>query len=229
MLPQELLEVFERSTAADLVTIDREGRPMARSVQPSFDRHAVCIEMAAVPGEHDTHVALLFARDAPQPMVLVQGTAQARATALRVRPERVYVWQRADLEAEPELYDSHVEEVRSAHNEEPEIGHTPPEGGPSAWDERLTALGTTHERAVLAFVGPDGFPFAVSVPVRADRGAGVVRIGADPVGAPIETGIACLCAAELRVRGDLDELAGRWVLRPHRTAAVHLRTSADAR
>jgi hypothetical protein len=214
-LPQELVDVFERSTAADLVTIDRQGRPMAWSVQPSFDRHAVCIEVTALPGEHDTHVALLFARDAPQPMVLVQGTAQVRAAALRVRPERVYVWQRADLDAEPELYDSHVEEVRSAHNEEPEIDHPPPEGGPSAWDERLAALGTTHERAVLAFVGPDGFPFAVSVPVHADRGAGVVRIGADPVGAPIETGIACLCAAELRVRGDLEEDHGGWTLRPH--------------
>jgi hypothetical protein len=214
-LPQELLDVFERSTAAELVTIDPQGRPMAWSVQPSFDRHAVCIEMSTVPGEHDTHVALLFARDTPQPMVLVQGTAQVRAPALRVRPERVYVWQRADLDAEPELYDSHVEEVRSAHNEEPEIDHAPPEGGPSAWDERLTALGTTHERAVLAFVGPDGFPFAVSVPVRADRGAGVVRIGADPVGAPIETGIACLCAAQLRVRGDLEEDHGGWTLRPH--------------
>jgi len=214
-LPQELLDVFERSAAADLVTIDRAGRPMAWAVQPSFDRPAICIEVAAVPGEHDTHVALLFAGEAPQPMVLVQGTAQARVAAMRVRPERVYVWQRANLDDEPELYDSHVDEVRSAHNEEPEIDHAPPEGGPSAWDERLAALGTTHERAVLAFVGPDGFPFAVRVPVRADAGAGVVRIGADPVGAPIESGIACLCAADLRVRGDLEEDHGGWSLRPH--------------
>jgi hypothetical protein len=214
-LPQELLDVFERSSAADLVTIDRHGRPLARTVTPSFDRRAICIEVDAVLGEHDTHVALVFAATAPQPMVLVQGTAQPRERAVRVRPERVYVWQRADLDTEPELYDSHVEEVRSAHNEEPEIGHAPPEGGPSAWDERLDALGTTHERAVLAFVGPDGFPFAVSVPVRADRAAGVVRIGADPVGAPIESGIACLCAADLRVRGDLEEDCGGWTLRPH--------------
>jgi hypothetical protein len=137
-----------------------------------------------------------------------------------VRPERVYVWQRADLDAEPELYDSHVEEVRSAHNAEPEVGHPPPEGGPVAWDERLDELGTTHARAVLAFVGPDAFPFAVSVPVRADRAAGVVRIGADPVGAPIESGVACLCAADLRVRGDLEEERGGWTLRPHAMVAA---------
>src|SRR5918996_5753042 len=96
-LPQELLDVFERSTAADLVTLDRHGRPMAWTVAPSFDPGAVCIEVGAVPGEHDTHVALLFAEDAPQPMVLVQGTAKFAQAAVRVRPERVYVWQRGDL------------------------------------------------------------------------------------------------------------------------------------
>jgi len=210
-LPQELLDVFARSTVADLVTLDRHGRPMAWAVTPSFDQRAICIEVDTVPGEHDSHVALLFAADAPDPMILVQGTAQPRGRTVRVRPERVYVWQRADLDAEPELYDSHVEEVRSAHNEEPEVGHPAPEGGELAWDDRLDAV----ERAVLAFVGPDGFPFAVSVPVRADRAAGAVRIGADPVGAPIESGVACLCAGELRVRGDLEEERGGWTLRPH--------------
>jgi hypothetical protein len=218
-LPQELLDVFGGSAAAELVTIDRHGRPMAATVTTSFDERAICIEVDAVLGEHDTHVALLFAAATPHPMVLVQGTAQPRESAVRVRPERVYVWQRADLDAEPELYDAHVEEVRSAHNEEPEVEHVPPEGGPTAWDDRLGELGTTHERAVLAFVGPDGFPFAVSVPVRADPAAGVVRIGADPVGAPIEAGVACLCAGELRVRGDLEEDHGGWTLRPHALVA----------
>jgi pyridoxamine 5'-phosphate oxidase-like protein len=218
-LPQELLEVFERSTSADFVTVDAHGRPLAWSVEPSFDARAVCIEVGPVPTLRQAlvnpHVALLFAEEAPRPMVLVQGTAKAREAGVRVRPERVYVWQRADLEAEPVLYDSHVEEVRSAHNEEPEVGPPPPEGGPVAWDDRIDELGTGYPRAVLAFVGPDGFPFAVSVPVGADRAAGVVRIGADPVGAPIESGVACLCAADLRVRGDLEEERGGWTLRPH--------------
>jgi hypothetical protein len=213
-LPQELLGVFGRSHVADLVTLDRHGRPIASVVRPSFDAHAICIEVDALLGDHDTHVALLFATEAP--MILVQGTAQPRERTMRVRPERVYVWQRADLDAEPELYDSHVEEVRSAHNEEPEVGHPPPEGGPVAWDDRLDSL----ERGVLAFVGPDGFPFAVSVPASADRDAGVVRIGADPVGAPIESGVACLCAGEVRVRGDLEEDRGGWTLRPHAMVAA---------
>ena len=218
-LPQELLAVFERSTTADFVTVDHHGRPLAWSVAPSFDARAVCIEVGPAPTLRqalvDPHVALLFADEPPRPVVLVQGTAKVGTAEVRVRPERVYVWQRADLDAEPELYDSHVEEVRAAHNAEPEVGHPPPEGGPVAWDERLDELGTTHVRAVLAFVGPDAFPFAVSVPVRADRAAGVVRIGADPVGAPIESGVACLCAADLRVRGDLEEERGVWTLRPH--------------
>jgi hypothetical protein len=219
-LPQELLDVFDRSTDADFVTIDRHGRPMAWTVTPSFDPGAGCIEVASEPGaaeaQDDAHVGLLFPDEgAERPMVFIQGTAKVAAAAVRVRPERIYVWQRADLDAEPQLYDAHLDEVRSAHNEEPEVGHAPPEGGPPSWDERLDELGTTHGRAVLAFVGPDGFPFAVRVPVRADRDAGVVRIGADPVGAPIEPGQACICVAAVHVRGDLEDEHGGWVLRPH--------------
>lgn len=216
-LPQELVEVFERSAIADFVTIDGHGRPMAQPTTAAFDARALCLEVAAAPDDFDVHVALLFAADAPAPMVLVQGTAKPVPAATRVRPERVYVWRRADLDAEPELYDSHVEEVRSAHNEEPEVGHPPPEGGPVAWDDRLDGLAASEARAVLGFVGPDGFPFAVRVPVRPDREAGVVRIGADPVGAPIESGVACLCAGDLRLRGDLQEERGGWSLRPHAT------------
>jgi hypothetical protein len=226
-LPQELLEVFGRSVTAELVTVDPRRRPTAWPVTPSFDPHQICIDVGPVPGAddatRDAHVALLFSEPGPTglaspPMVLVQGPARVR-TAIRVRPERVYVWPGADLEAEPALYDARVDEVRSAHNAEPEVGHPPPEGGPLTWDPSLDELGSTHATAVLAFVGPDGFPFAVRVPVAADRAAGVVRIEADPVGAPIEPGLACLCARPLRVRGDLDEDHGGWILRPHGTIA----------
>ena len=148
---------------------------------------------------------------------------------LHVRPERVYVWPRGEVDAEPTLYDAHVEEVRSGHNEEPEEGHAPPEGGMDVWDPRLDRLGTDDPTAVLAFVGPDGFPFAVRVPVRADEAGPVVRIEADPLGAPIESGPACLCAhahaddltwqRSYQVRGDLAEEDGRFVLHPHRVVA----------
>jgi hypothetical protein len=76
---------------------------------------------------------------------------------LHVRPERVYVWPDGDPEGEPTLYDARVEEVRSGHNEEPEKGHAPPEGGLDVWDPRLDRLGRDDATAVLAIVGPEGF------------------------------------------------------------------------
>ena len=213
-LPAEVLGVLERSSTADYVTIDGRGQPVVWPLTPRYQPGEGCIDVTVTRAGVDVRVALLFSD--VEAMVLVQGTAQVDADTVHVRPERIYVWPGADLDAEPALYDAHVDEVRSAHNEEPEVGHPPPEGGDVAWDDRLDEV----ERAVLAFVGPDGFPFAVSVPVRADRTAGAVRIGADPVGAPIESGVACLCAGELRVRGDLEEESGRWLLRPHATISA---------
>ena len=159
---------------------------------------------------------------------------------LHVRPERVYVWAHGDVNGEPTLYDAHVEEVRSGHNEEPEDGHAPPEGGLDVWDPRLDRLGREDTTAVLAIVGPDGFPFAVRVPVRADSEACVVHVDADPVAAPIEPGPACLCAHahapdltwqhSYQVRGDLVERDGRLVLHPHRVVAgLQLPSSAFER
>jgi hypothetical protein len=236
-LPSELIEVFAGSITTELVIVDDRGQPLAWPATPSYHAAEGCIDVAVDPSHHeraghasrDPHVALLFSDPAgtgleTPPMVLVQGTASVRVE-IRVRPERVYVWPRANLEAEPRLYDARVEEVRSAHNEEPEVGHAAPEGGSPAWDPRLDALGVAQATAVLAFVGPDGFPFAVRVPVQAEREERVVRIDSDPVGAPIEPGLACLCAhvhapdlawrRSLEVLGDLDEDRGGWVLRPH--------------
>ena len=145
---------------------------------------------------------------------------------VRVRPERVYSWPEEDPEREPELLDAHLEEVRSGHNEEPEEGHAPPEGGGTVWHERLEELGRDHPTAALAVVGPDGFPFAVRVAVRAERTAGLVHLQADPVGAPLEPGLACLTAhahapdftwqRNFQVRGDLVRTGDGWALAPHR-------------
>jgi hypothetical protein len=145
---------------------------------------------------------------------------------VRVRPERVYLWPEEDPEREPELLDAHLEEVRSGHNEEPEEGHAAPEGGGTVWHERLEELGRTHPTAAVAVVGPDGFPFAVRVAVRAERAAGLVHLEADPVGAPLEPGLACLTAhahapdftwqRNLQVRGDLVRTGDGWALAPHR-------------
>lgn len=145
---------------------------------------------------------------------------------VHVRPERVYVWPRGDAEAEPELYDSHLEEVRSGHNEEPEHPH-PHDEGEATWDARIDELGGERApTAVLALEGPDGFPFAVRVPVTADRSAGLIRLDADPVGAPFDSGRACLVAhrhapdftwqTNFQVRGELLVDRDRWALSPRK-------------
>src|SRR5215467_7174829 len=130
-LPGELLEVFERSVTAEYVTIDGHGQPVVWPATPSYHAAEGCIDVTrdadqVAASNANAHVALLFCEaeglDAP-PMVLVQGTAQVDADTIHVRPERIYAWPGADLDSEPALYDAHVDEVRSAHNEEPEVGH----------------------------------------------------------------------------------------------------------
>jgi hypothetical protein len=143
-----------------------------------------------------------------------------------MRPERIYVWPEGDATREPELYDAHLEEVRSGHDEEPEGQSAPPEGGVAAWDERMDELGERYPEAVLSLVAPDGFPFSVRVPISVDRGARRVRIGSGALGVPVQPGPACLAAHDhapdfgwqrnFQVRGDLVEEDGGWALVPHR-------------
>ncbi|HET7052080.1 MAG TPA: hypothetical protein VFI54_27670 [Solirubrobacteraceae bacterium] len=145
---------------------------------------------------------------------------------IHVRPERVYVWPRAQIAAEPQLYDAHMEEVRSGHSEEPDRFHADPGGGISAWDERLSELGTRYPTAALSLVSPDGFPFAVRVPVSIDAAARWIQIDGEPEGIPFAPGLACLTAHEhgedftwqqnFQVRGDLRLVDGAWVLVPHK-------------
>jgi hypothetical protein len=143
-----------------------------------------------------------------------------------VRPERVYVWPGGDISREPQLMDSHLEEVRSGHVEEPETGPPEPEGGAEAWDARMDELGDRYDTAVLSFVAPDGFPFSARVPISLDREALRVRIAAMPLGAPVEAGLACITAHDhdpefkwqrnFQVRGDLVRDGDDWSLVPHK-------------
>jgi len=146
---------------------------------------------------------------------------------VHVRPERVFVWRGGDLSAAPDIFGAHVEEVRSGHDELPDEPHAAPEGGGPAWNERIDSLGSrTYPTAVLALTSPDGFPFAVRVPVRPDRASGVVRIDAEPETVPWQPGLACLTAHDhddrftwqrnFQVRGDLVEDEHGWTLLPHR-------------
>jgi Pyridoxamine 5'-phosphate oxidase len=143
-----------------------------------------------------------------------------------VRPERIFVWPGGDISVEPQVMDSHLEEVRSGHTEEPETGPPAPEGGSEAWDERMDELGERYPSAVLSFVAPDGFPFSARVPITLDRAAHRVRLQAMPIGAPVEPGLACLTAHDhdpefkwqrnFQVRGDLVRHGDGWSLIPHK-------------
>jgi hypothetical protein len=142
---------------------------------------------------------------------------------VRVRPERVYVW-RGGIHVEPELLDTHLEEVRSGHNEEPPAPLAGPLGREPAWDARIDELGQLYETAVLTLVAPDGFPFSVRVPVSVDREARRIRIDRPPPGVPLHAGLACVTAHDhdpdfnwqrnFQVRGDLIEEDGGWALVP---------------
>ena len=99
---------------------------------------------------------------------------------VKVRPERVFVWPGGDAAVAPEILDSHIEEVRSGHVEEPPEPHADATGGNVAWDSRITELGTRYETGVLSWVGPDGFPIAVRVPIHLDPNAHRIRLDADP-------------------------------------------------
>ncbi len=143
---------------------------------------------------------------------------------IHVRPERVYAWPDADVAREPQLFGSHMEEVRSGHSEEPERFHASPAGGSSSWKPRLRDLGTRHRTAVLSIVSPDGFPFSVRVPVALDAAERWIRIEGELSGVPLEPGLACLTAHEhaedftwqenFQVRGDLVRAEDGWVLVP---------------
>lgn len=145
---------------------------------------------------------------------------------MHVRPERVYVWPDGDATQEPRLFDAHMEEVRSGHDEEPPARHAPAEGGMAEWDTRMDELGARYPSAVLSFVAPDGFPFALRVPISVDRAARRIRIGAGALGLPVQPGLACVTAHDhhprfvwqrnFQVRGDLVEEDDGWAVIPHR-------------
>jgi len=145
---------------------------------------------------------------------------------IHVQPERVFAWPHGDAAAEPQLYGAHMEEVRSGHSEEPDRFHARPEGGASSWDERISELGARYPTAVLSIVSPDGFPFAVRVPVHVDEASRWIRVEGAPSAIPFQPGLACLTAHlhgehftwhhNFQVRGDLVQVDDGWALIPHR-------------
>jgi len=145
---------------------------------------------------------------------------------IKVRPERVFVWPDGDQTKEPLIHDSHVEEVRSGHSEEPTEEHASAAGGGVSWEGRIRELGQRYADAVLAWVAPDGFPLAARLPVSCDESRRLLRIEAEPAGLPVLPGRAALTAhshapdyawvQSFQVRGDLIRDEGGWALVPHR-------------
>ena len=228
-LPPEVQQVFDSFATTAYTTVDSRGQPVCWPATPSYEPGAPCIDVRTAPGDRDDaadarenpKVALLFAEPegsgmADPPQVLVQGTADCgEVEIVRVRPERVYVWPNGDATREPQLFDAHMEEVRSGHDEEPEGPPAPAEGGTPAWDDRIDELGGSVE-AVLSLVAPDGFPFSVRVPMSVDGSAQRLRIAAGVLGVPVQAGLACVTARDrFQLRGDLLEEEGGWVVVPH--------------
>ena len=145
---------------------------------------------------------------------------------VHVRPERVYVWPEGDSTREPQLFDAHMEEVRSGHDEEPERPPPPAEGGPGVWDGRMDELGARYPRRCCRWSLPTASRSACACRSRwtAPRcGSASARA---PSGVPVQPGLACLTAHDhdpdfrwqrnFQVRGDLVEEDGAWAFVPKR-------------
>jgi hypothetical protein len=173
-------------------------------------------------------VAKLPATKSMHPPKLILGLFDWYFTRIYVyvRPERVFVWEQGDFAGEPQLFGSHMEEVRSHHSEEPAVELPRPEGGGIEWDDRIEMLGRRHPTAVLTLVAPDGFPLSCRLPIEPDREAGRIRLGNLPEWLPAAAGKACLTAhahapdfrwqRNFQVRGDLVREGDGWALVPHR-------------
>lgn len=145
---------------------------------------------------------------------------------VKVRPERVFAWPGGESAEEPEIFDAHLEEVRSGHVEEPPEPLPAPSEGDGVWDPRMDELGTRYDSAVLAWVAPDGFPLAVRLPVSTDASARRINLGGEPAGLPLVEGLACVTAhghapdftwqENFQVRGDLVRSADGWALVPRK-------------
>jgi hypothetical protein len=145
---------------------------------------------------------------------------------VHVRPERVFVWPSGDVTSPPEILDTHMDEVRSGHSEEPLEPHEPQIGGGLAWDSRIEELDRRYETAVVAWVAPDGFPLAARLPVSLDRSARRISMDAVPTGLPLTAGPVCVTAhrhspnftwqENFQVRGDLVEGDGGWGVVPRK-------------
>ena len=148
--------------------------------------------------------------------IYVKVTARAGAGLARRRPDR----RAGDLRRPPR--GGSLGSQRGAGGRSTSRGRAAPRSGTRA----STSSGPATATAVISWVGPDGFPLAVRLPVAVDRGARRIALGAEPAGLPLAEGRACLTAhshderfrwqENFQVRGDLVRDASGWSLAPHR-------------
>ena len=69
---------------------------------------------------------------------------------VHVRPERVYVWASGDFTKPPQLLDSHLEEVRSRHSEEPTVEPAAPDANHRVWEDSTSTEGSLSATTTAA-------------------------------------------------------------------------------
>ena len=136
------------------------------------------------------------------------------------------MWPDGDVAREPQLFDAHMEEVRSGHVEEPADAHAPTEGGGLAWDERMSELGARYPRRWSRSSRPTASRSRCACRSRSTARPAGCGSAARRWECPGSPGLACLTAHDhdagfkwqrnFQVRGDLVEEDGAWALIPHK-------------
>ncbi len=142
---------------------------------------------------------------------------------IHVTPETVYQWPDGETRTEPIRFGRSAE-----RQEEPEAVAPDPVtvDRPTVWDDRMDELGSRYPTAVLSYIGTDGFPLSIRVPIRVDHAIKCVRIEHELPGMPVVPGNACLTAHDhaedltwdlnFQVRGRLLEDENGLQLKPQR-------------
>ena len=97
--------------------------------------------------------------DAAEGLRAASSTGTSRASTSTCAPSASTSGATGTSAREPQLFDAHMEEVRSGHAEEPASAHAAAGGRRRpAWDERMDELGSATRTAVISLVAPGRLP-----------------------------------------------------------------------
>ena len=138
---------------------------------------------------------------------------------VKLIPERVLLWRDGDCSKQPEVHGPPL--PASAGNDVSTANEAD-----AVWDARIDELGGRYDSAVLAWEGPDGYPYAVRLPVAIDASTRRIRFARAPTALPVSIGAACVTAhshspefrwqENFQVRGDLIRDGGGLALVPRK-------------